>query len=232
MPIEVRPFITGYAQAYALIGEKTILVDAGSKGDEASMKEALNSVGVKPEDVSLIIITHNHPDHTAALPALRRITGAPVLSHRIAAESFKEGWGEAIVPRTVFASLLIRLMPKSSEQNRRPQDVDIAISEETDLTNYGLDARIIPTPGHTAGSISVITGDGDAVIGDLVMKFGIGRPVLSMFSDDEEKLLSSLKGLLDRNVRAFYLAHGGLLSRDKVEGLVEAFSLKRQYLRI
>ncbi len=221
MSVEVRPFITGYSRAYALIGEKTILVDAGPKSDKFSIKDALFSVGVKPDNVSLIVITHAHPDHIAALPALKRITGAPVLCHRIAAESLKKGWGENIVPRTGFARFVVRLMPKSSERNRRPMDVDIAITEETDLTGYGLDARIIPTPGHTAGSISVVTGNGDAVIGDLVMKFGFGGPILSMFSDDEEKLISSLQGLLDRNVRIFHLAHGGALSRDKVKRLVE-----------
>jgi len=221
MSVEVRPFITGYAMAYALIGEKTVLVDAGPKGDESSMKNALFSIGVKPEDVSLIVITHAHPDHIAALPALKRITGAPVLCHRIAAEALREGWGENVVPRTGFARFVVRLMPKSSERNRRPMDIDIAVTEETDLTGYGLDARVIPTPGHTAGSISVVTGKRDAVIGDLVMKFGPGRPILSMFSDDEEKLISSLKGLLDRNVHTFHLAHGGALSRDKVERLVD-----------
>ena len=219
MSVEVRPFITGYSRAYALIGEKTVLVDAGPKGDESSMKSALFSVGVKPDDVSLIVITHAHPDHIAALPALKRITGAPVLCHRIAAEALREGWGENVVPRTCFAHFIVRLMPQSSERNRRPLDVDIAVMEETDLNDYGLDARVIPTPGHTAGSISVVTGEGDAVIGDLVMKFGPGRPILSMFSDDEEKLISSLKGLLDRNVRAFHLAHGGVLPGTRWSGL-------------
>ena len=46
--------------------------------------------------------------------------------------------------------------------------MDVVVKEDTDLRDYGVDARVLTTPGHTMGSISVLTSEGDCMIGDLL----------------------------------------------------------------
>lgn len=217
----IKTFINGYSKAFALIGQRTILVDCGPKGNSQAMKKALMRIGVSPSDVSLIIITHGHPDHVGALTALRELTGASVLCHEFAAEGLAEGWGEAVVPRTTMGHILARLTPKNSEKNRCPIKVDIKVTDETDLAAYGVSAKIIHTPGHTAGSLSVVTDDGDAIIGDLIMKFGPGKPGLSFLSNDVDQLRGSLAALLEAGVQRFHLAHGGMIDRASVEDILK-----------
>ena len=45
---------------------------------------------------------------------------------------------------------------------------DLVFREGISLEPYGLRARVLPTPGHTPGSISVVLGSGEALIGDVL----------------------------------------------------------------
>lgn len=90
----------------------------------------------------------------------------------------------------------------------------------TSLHDYGADARIVPTPGHTAGSVSVLTGTGDLVAGDLVassfMGLAAGRPANPPFHDDPLGNLASLRAMLALRPTALYVGHGGRLDPDRV----------------
>jgi N-acyl homoserine lactone hydrolase len=44
-------------------GEEKILVDSGLRGEETSILSALSKLGLEPEDISMVINTHHHPDH-------------------------------------------------------------------------------------------------------------------------------------------------------------------------
>ena len=220
MSQNIQTFIGGFAKAFALVGRSTILVDCGPKGNSITMEKALNDIGIKPSDVSLIVLTHGHWDHVGSLSALRELTGAPVLCHKNAAAALEEGWGEEIIPRTAPARVMTRFAPKNTEKNRRPIKADITVTEETDLAAYGVAAKILPTPGHTSGSLSVITDEKEAIIGDLIMKFPPLKPALSLLSNNVDDLKASLRKLLDAGVQNFHLAHGGMITRKAVEGIL------------
>lgn len=46
---------------------------------------------------------------------------------------------------------------------------DIPLCDGMKLNEFGVDATIMETPGHTPGSVSVFLPDGDAIVGDLLM---------------------------------------------------------------
>jgi hydroxyacylglutathione hydrolase len=220
----IRTYLNGFSKGFAVIGEKTVLVDAGPSGNLRTVGKALDRIGVAPSDVSLIVLTHAHQDHIGALPALKELTGAPILCHEEAAAALARGPGESVVPRTGFAKFFVRLSPALSEGGTPAITADKTITGETDLAAYGVSARILHTPGHTSGSLSLLTDEGDAVIGDLIMQFLPGRPRLSMIANDFSQLRESLALLLESGASKFHIAHGRAVDRKTVARLLEKAS--------
>lgn len=92
---------------------------------------------------------------------------------------------------------------------------DITLKEKLDLERYGMEGYIIPTPGHTSGSQSLIIGE-HAFIGDDM--FGIFRnTVLPPFADDMPSLLKSWEEILDTGCKMFYPGHGRVIERPRIE---------------
>jgi glyoxylase-like metal-dependent hydrolase (beta-lactamase superfamily II) len=104
----------------------------------------------------------------------------------------------------------------------RGTEPDILIDQEMDLQSYGVDARVILTPGHTSGSISVITGEGEAIVGDIMMGGHLGgvifphRPRYHYFADDLNTVRASIKKVMDHSPKKIYVGHGGPLEPEAV----------------
>lgn len=82
--------------------------------------------------------------------------------------------------------------------------------DELSLADYGVPGRIIYTPGHSMGSVSVLLETGDAFVGDLAMnEFPLRlSPGLPIFAEDMQKVNESWRQLLDEGVKMVYPAHG------------------------
>jgi hydroxyacylglutathione hydrolase len=103
---------------------------------------------------------------------------------------------------------MILLFPLFSRLNKseifKP---DLSIDETFDLTAYGLDSRVIHLPGHSKGSIGVLTSDGDLVCGDFVYNMtGFG------LIDDLSAHRQSLEKLKQLYVKKVYPGHGKPIS--------------------
>ncbi|MGN0037951.1 MAG: MBL fold metallo-hydrolase [Coriobacteriales bacterium] len=98
--------------------------------------------GAKPV---AIVLTHNHWDHTGAVPALVRATGAPVMAHRLDAPGVFGLEDNGYVPRELV------------EDHRRALEEGMTCSrllETGDAVELGgLRFEVLHTPGHTPGSI-------------------------------------------------------------------------------
>ena len=90
-------------------------------------------------------------------------------------------------------------------------NVDIVIGNEGfSLNEYGIPGKVIYTPGHSSGSVSILLETGEAFVGDMAMnKFPLRfSPGLPIFAEDKVKLRESWKLLLDQGVKMIYPAHG------------------------
>ncbi|WP_051969751.1 MBL fold metallo-hydrolase [Kitasatospora azatica] len=206
--------------AYLLLGRRPVIVDAGTPGSGRRIYDQVARHGVDPEDIALIVLTHGHIDHFGSASELHRLTGAPIAGHTADLTVYRSGRAREPYRPT---GPMGRLMNRSRSLHVPVQRVDpeVVVTGELSLLDYGVEARIIPTPGHTAGSVSVLTDTGDLVAGDLVansfMGLITGRPANPPFHDDPLGNLASLRAMLALKPTKLHVGHGTPLDPDRVQ---------------
>jgi len=104
---------------------------------------------------------------------------------------------------------------------------DILLPDEMSLQGFGVDGKVVYTPGHTKGSISVLLNTGEAIVGDLLMggwlggMFRSGQPGYPYYADDLGQIRASVNTLLDLGATEFFLGHGGPLEAGRVRAWLE-----------
>lgn len=75
-----------------------------------------------------------------------------------------------------------------------------------DLSEYGIDARIVALPGHTKGSVGILTGEGDFIVGDAL--FNIFQPAEAPLYEDRAQMEKSAESITQSGARFLYVGHG------------------------
>lgn len=197
-------------------GENSILIDAGNKNKAHKILKKIRKAGLDPGSIAAIIITHTHYDHVGSLPELKRLTGAKVIAHSAEEESLKAGFTDLPEGTNSLFRFIVRLGRRllKTHGSFTPAEPDIVINEKYDLQAFDLDAFIIPTPGHTAGSVSVIYNREHAFIGDTAFNVK-GKSVYPPFANNEDALKRSWDTLLNTGVKYFWPGHGSMFSKEK-----------------
>lgn len=220
--VAILPF--GMINCHLIIGPNgCILVDAGLPGSTAKIGKALARHGLTYTDIRLIVITHAHVDHAGEGARLRELSGAPIVAHRGDLRHYTQE-----IPMTfcatgwfgrVFLKTGLILEPYT------PFVPDILLEHDTRLAlaPFGIDGEVVPSPGHTAGSISIELTGKEAMVGDLiasgVLLGGLvrtGRAIRPPFEDDPVATGQALQRLLDAGAEHFYMGHGGPLPAAEV----------------
>ena len=203
---------------FLLHGTRPILVDTGRPKDSVRLRDMLAREGVAVEDLSLIVHTHAHWDHCGSTRQLQQWTRAPVAVHRADADMMRRGNNGNLKPIGWSAWLLKPILDRPF-----PGLVpDILLDDDSDLSPFGVQARVMATPGHTPGSISVLTETGEAIVGDLVMggfwggKLLPSHPNYHYFAEDLGLLHASIGKLLERGPSRILPGHGGPLDPARV----------------
>ena len=208
------------SNAYLLVGNRRpVLVDTGARVDARRLRAGLAAAGVEPRDLGLILHTHVHSDHFGNTAEMAAIAGCPVAYHPADGFLARQGHNGSLRGVHVGGRLLARVLGNIPF---RPREADIAATDGLRLTDFGLEATVLHTPGHTAGSISVLLDDGDAIIGDLLMggvaggTFWRGRPSLHYFAEDLPMAMKSLDRILGLASGLLHVGHGGPLTHGAV----------------
>ena len=227
----------GLVNAFLLkSGGNAVLVDSGYPG--SGIASRLGAFGLEAGQPRLALVTHAHSDHFGGLAGLLALMpDLKVAAGEADAEGLARGVDVDLEPFGRKGRLFARLSGagrrKEGGQSRaagRGIKADLLLQGGETLALYGLDARVIATPGHTRGSLSVFIGDAEdeagrplgpvAVVGDLVMGGFVlrKRPSPPFFASGLDELRSSLAILKSLGVRTLFTGHGGPLDADRVFG--------------
>lgn len=152
------------SNCYLLLGDKPVLVDTGAPGDLPRILAALKQHQIEPRQLALILLTHGHSDHAGNAAELRTRSGRPVALHAGDAPLTRRGENGVLAA----SDPLGRLIRPFVDENFQAFDPDIVFRETFSLEPYGVRGKVLPTPGHTPGSVSVVLASGEALIGDVL----------------------------------------------------------------
>ena len=157
---KVLPLTFGISKMYLVQGEGKILVDTGCIESKETYEAAFADLGVNPNEVRLIVITHGHWDHYARANELKEITGANILCHKNALQSIQAGTNSPMFPRGEIGKAFIELIGDDVNIKCEPVTPDIVVDATYDLAPFGVAGKVVHTPGHSDCSVSVLLDSG------------------------------------------------------------------------
>lgn len=214
--IRVIRILAGRSNVFLVVSGKTnIIIDTGISHSWKKLQRNLLRMNIT--DVSYLVLTHTHFDHTQNAARLKEKYGLKVMVHETEAGYLASGNDNVPGGTTMISGFLVKKFARIFSKTFRYNtcEPDIIIDHFYDLTPAGIKGYVLHTPGHTDGSVSIIIDDEIAVVGDTM--FGVfPGSVFPPFADDVPAMIRSWGELLKTNCRLFLPSHGSADSRELV----------------
>lgn len=203
------PYKLGMVNCYLVIsGDSFVLIDTGSAKSRDDLIKELGSSGCTPGKLKLIIVTHGDPDHTGNCAYLNKMYDVKIALHRDESAAVERGdmtlsrKRKNIIKR-IFQKLLLSFFRLSKSDRFQP---NVYLDENSDLSKYGFDARVLHIPGHSKGSIGILLPGGQLFCGDLIEN--MKKPTIGSIIDDEDAANNSIEKLSSLHITTVYPGHG------------------------
>jgi hydroxyacylglutathione hydrolase len=221
--IPILPF--KMLQSHIIRDTKTIIVDTGNPGSVPKILAAMEKHHIPLDNVAMILVTHSHLDHSGSAAALQKVLKVPIAMHPLEKEYVENGLRLKLTPKDFFGQLFLKtpLIKKDVEKFK----VDITLEGGEDLNPYGVNGRVIFTPGHTPGSISVLLANGEMIAGDVVSggillggMINSDIPTWPIFHSDTLTSLQTLTRIVSLSPKKLHVGHGGPLNMKAIQNFI------------
>ncbi|SMX34640.1 MBL fold metallo-hydrolase [Actibacterium lipolyticum] len=188
-----------------LLGKGAVTVIDPGPAYNAHLQAIMRALG-PDEQITHILVTHSHLDHSPLAPALAQATGAKVYAFG----DSKAGQRAALAQLTGLGG------GEGVDKGFAP---DITLADGETLSVGDIDVTAIWTPGHMANHLCFATQD-IVFTGDHVM--GWATSMVSPPDGDLTAFMESLEKLKGRSDRVFFPAHGApvITPAKRIESLI------------
>lgn len=216
--ITVYRLDTNRCSCYAIVtDQERWLVDTSTHYNREKIVKQLEASGIY--ELTGIILTHSHINHVESVDWFARKYHCPVYVHD--SELHFVQTGDCLIPKPSTAWItwvdsVVSLVPGLNKYPPCREARPINFEEALIWNEY---IKIIETPGHSEGCISIIIDDEIAIVGDLMRKRGIFQ--IKLFWADQPGLIEvSWRRILQEKCELFLPSHGSEISRKLVEDMV------------
>jgi hydroxyacylglutathione hydrolase len=195
---KIQPFIwksssVNNCNTYLIDGPIRVLIDPGHSKLFNHVQDGLLKMGIKLEDIGLIICTHAHPDHIEAVELFQKKPALIML--------YEEEW-QFLKNIDQYTSV-----PMHIDLNSKVPDFFL---KEGEFSIRGINLKVIHTPGHSPGSVSIYWPDQKLLFtGDLIFKGGLGRTDLP--GGNGALLKKSIERLKELEIEWLLPGHGDII---------------------
>ncbi len=214
MPQEIQTIDLGMVNCYLVKTDRGfILIDTGMASHRPAVEKALVEAGCAEGGLKLVILTHGDIDHSGNCAYLQRKYNAKIAMHPGDADMCSSGqmkmdrkitsFFHKIFMTIMFKLFIGRYLRKNPYEIFKP---DLLLEDGRYLGDFGFDAKVIHVPGHTKGSIVVLTPDGKLLCGDILQNRK--KPDVTFIVENEAELASSVEKLKKLKIEAVYPGHG------------------------
>ena len=177
----------------------------------------LYAAGCTRDNLNLIVLTHGDSDHAGNAAYLQEHFNALIAMHRHDIELIQnptlEKWMESFQYNSLELQQaflcheeLIRKITKKVLDDFECFTPNVLLEDGANLSSYGLNSTVIHVPGHTKGSIAILTDSGDLIVGDTFIN--VDKPSYAPNADNFVQLSESIDRLKKFEIRTLYPGHG------------------------
>ncbi len=237
--LEIDTLLGGWERVtagYLIEGNEPVLVETGSQSSVAILLSALSAIGVGPNDLAGVVVTHIHLDHAGGVgDVARAFPNAAVYVHEKGARHLADPERLINSASQVYGPLLDSLYGRlaATPQERihvLPDGAEIKVGHSRTLV-------AVDSPGHAKhhlaihDSLSGILFAGDAV-GVRLPDAGVLRPATPPPDFDMDQAIHSLHRFAERRPSQIALAHYGIIPGSPDEVVEEAIQVLNNWVDV
>lgn len=211
---------------------RTVLVDVPYPDHYDLLEEALAKVELTFNDLTDIVITHHDIDHMGCLALIKeKHPHITVMSSRVEADYIS---GKIKSQRLVQAEELYTSLPDEEKpgalffqamlESVLPVSIDVKLDDGDLLPNF-TDVKVLLTPGHTKGHISLLDMSSCTLVAGDALVIESNRLVIAnpQYTLDMLTAMESIRKISNMGIQAVYCYHGGLW-KGNIQQELEALS--------
>jgi hydroxyacylglutathione hydrolase len=222
--------LSGRSNAY-LISTRAgdCLVDTGATTSCEKLARNVRRCGGTAPAPDLLILTHTHFDHCRSAKSVQEKYGCRIAVSALAAGSAANGYTRIPGGTGLFTNLLSEIGRAigGSMLGYPPFHPDILLEDKAEGSFLDGHIRILPTPGHSADSLSILLDEEIALVGDAMVGV-FPNSIFVPFADDIPEVIRSWKKLLDTGCSTFLPGHGWEVGRDLLKKEYISYALRYQ----
>lgn len=215
----------GWVNVFVIEDKGLTLIGTGPKRSAGKIFNAIKSAGKNPYDIKQIILTHLHPDHAGSAGEIQRILRVPVMAHFDDAQIIRYGIAfrkELCLTPGLKNWLIYHLAIKRLAIDIDPIEIDRQL-KDNDLLPLLDGIRVIHTPGHSKGHISLLAEKEEVLIAGDLLSNNMGLD-LSVFYEDRDEGIRSIVKVTNLDFEKMVFGHGRPILNNAGSIIRQAFN--------